>query len=151
MNVMRAEDNASELAFLGTIALFRDISDHERKLVAQMMQPIRFTAGQKILQEGDPTDDLVIVREGNVSVSVTRGGEEVEITKLGVGSYFGEMSIFDEYPRSANVTAVADVTAYRIENALFKDFVRAYPAVLFQMCTVFSHRLRNTNSVLARR
>jgi len=150
MNIVRVDDDAADVAFLGTIALFRDISDHERRLVRHMMQPISFKAGDVILLEGDPTDDLMIVREGTVSVYVTRNGEKVEITQLGAGSYFGEMSIFDEYPRSANVSAVSDVVAYRIEKDVFRDFVRAYPSVLFQMCTVFSHRLRNTNSVLAR-
>src|SRR4051812_7659402 len=128
MNIVRAEDNAADVAFLGTIALFRDISDHERRLVRQIMTPVRFAAGQVILQEGDPTDDLMIVREGTVSVYVNRGGDKVEITQLGAGSYFGEMSIFDEYPRSANVAAVTDVIAYRIEKDLFRDFVQAYPA-----------------------
>src|SRR5687768_12712506 len=101
MNIVRVDDNATDVTFLGTIALFRDISDHERRLVRQMMKTASFGASKVILQEGDPTDDLVIVREGTVSVYVNRGGEKIEITQLGPGSYFGEMSIFDEYPRSA--------------------------------------------------
>ena len=79
-----------------------------------------FAAGAIILKDGDPTNDLLIVREGTVAVYVTKDDKKIEITRLGPMSYFGEMSVFDEYPRSANVEAVTDVVACRIERDTFR-------------------------------
>lgn len=155
MNVLSsasAEFNpADDLAFFNAVMLFRDVPENDLKLIRQMMKHQSFAAGTTILREGEPTNDLLIVREGTVSVYVTRDDKKIEITRLGPTSYFGEMSVFDDYPRSANVDAVTDVRACRIDRDTFRSFVRSNPAVLFQMCTVFSHRLRNTNSVLTKR
>ena len=70
--------------------------------------------------------------------------------QLGPQAYFGEMSVFDDYPRSANVRAVGDVRALRIDRDFLREFLRNNPAALFQICTVFSHRLRNANSSLVK-
>lgn len=83
-------------------------------------------------------------------VYVTRAGEHISIMQLGPQAYFGEMSVFDDYPRSANVRAVGDVRALRIDRDFLREFLRNNPAALFQICTVFSHRLRNANSSLVK-
>ena len=136
--------------FLGSLPLFRDVPKIELTEVLSMVEAVRFHADEVILLEGEATNDLLIVREGTVEVYVSRDGKRISITKLGPGSYFGEMSVFDDYPRSANVRAVTDVIVHRIERDAFRDFLKTNPAAMFQMCTIFSHRLRNTNSALAK-
>jgi CRP/FNR family cyclic AMP-dependent transcriptional regulator len=140
----------TDLAFFGGITLFRDVPRADLERLVALVTLERFTAGDIILLEGEATNDLLIVREGTVEVYVSRQGGKISITKLGPMSYFGEMSVFDDYPRSAHVAAVTDVVTCRIDRDSFRDFLKANPAALFQMCTVFSHRLRNTNSALAK-
>ncbi len=140
-----------DLAFFQTVTLFRDVPDDELLAIRKIARYENFAAGAVILKEGDPTNDFLIVREGTVAVVVIRDGKKVEITRIGPTSYFGEMSVFDDYPRSANVEAITDVAVCRIEREAFRAFIRSHPAALFQMCTVFSHRLRNTNSALTKR
>lgn len=155
MNVVNSKDfgvsREDDLAFFNTVTLFRDVPESELLAIRKIARYESFAAGTVILHEGEPTNDLLIVREGTVAVFVNRDGKKIEITQIGPTSYFGEMSVFDDYPRSANVGAVTDVIACRIDRESFRTFVRANPAALFQMCTVFSHRLRNTNSVLTKR
>jgi CRP-like cAMP-binding protein len=155
MNVVGSKNfgvsREDDLAFFNTVTLFREVPESELLAIRKIARYESFTAGQLILKEGDPTNDLLIVREGTVTVFVNRDGKKIEITQIGPTSYFGEMSVFDDYPRSANVEATTDVVACRIEREAFRAFVRANPAALFQMCTVFSHRLRNTNSALTKR
>ncbi len=123
----------------------------ERHEILNLVTSESFAAGDIILMEGEATNDLLIVRQGTVEVYVSKDGVRIPITTLGPTSYFGEMSVFDDYPRSANVAAVTDVVAFRIDRQSFRTFLKANPAVLFQMCTIFSHRLRNTNTALAKR
>ncbi|MHB1204350.1 MAG: cyclic nucleotide-binding domain-containing protein [Rhodospirillaceae bacterium] len=143
-------NNETDLAFFSGIALFRDVPHQDLQRIAAMVTHENFAAGDIILMEGEATNDLLIVREGTVEVYVSRDGQKISITKLGPTSYFGEMSVFDDYPRSAHVAAVTDVVTCRIDRDSFRAFLKANPAALFQMCTVFSHRLRNTNSALAK-
>jgi CRP-like cAMP-binding protein len=153
MNVMRSNieiGREDDIAFLQSVALFRDVPERELLLIRQLIRYERFEAGTVILREGEPTNDFLIVREGDVGVFVLRDSQKFEITQLGPTSYFGEMSIFDDYPRSANVEALTDVIACRIDRNPFRMFLRTNPGALFQMCTVFSHRLRKTNSILAK-
>jgi CRP-like cAMP-binding protein len=139
-----------DLEFFASVPLFRAVPEKELGEILSMTQVESFAAGDVILLEGEATNDLLIVRSGKIEVYVKRDDKKIRITELGPSSYFGEMSVFDDYPRSANVSAVTDVVTYRIDRDLFRAFLKANPAALFQMCTVFSHRLRNTNSALAK-
>ncbi len=146
----KAIQERDTLAFFSAVTLFRDVPQGELQTILSMVKTVRFTAGENILKEGEATNDLLIVREGTVEVYVSRDGTKIPITQLGPMSYFGEMSVFDDYPRSANVGAVTEVVTHRIDRDAFRTFLKSNPSALFQMCTVFSHRLRNTNSALAK-
>lgn len=138
------------LAFLGTVALFRAVSVAELEKLLELATIEHFEKDSMILLEGEATNDLLVVGIGQVEVYVMRGGQKVPITTLGPTSYFGDMSVFDDYPRSAYVRAIDDVMVYRFDRDSFRAFLKAHPETLYQMCTVFSHRLRNTNSALAK-
>jgi CRP/FNR family cyclic AMP-dependent transcriptional regulator len=145
------KNEEADLTFFGGVTLFRALPLDDLRQIIALVTREPFAAGEIILLEGEATNDLLIVREGTVEVYISRQDQKIPITQLGATSYFGEMSVFDDYPRSANVVAVTDVVAYRLDRDHFREFLKANPAVLFQMCTVFSHRLRNTNSALAKR
>ena len=140
----------ADLEFLSSVTLFRDVPEQDLRHILEIVTVERFYAEDIILIEGEATNDLLIVRDGKVEVYVSRGDQKIHITELGPMSHFGEMSVFDDYPRSANVRAVTDVIALRIDRDSFRAFLKSNPAALFQMCTVFSHRLRNTNSALTK-
>ena len=141
---------ADALLFFSSVAIFRDVPEDDLRRLLAIAVTETFAAGEIILLEGEATNDLLIVGQGAVEVYVSREDHKIHITELGAGSYFGEMSIFDDYPRSANVRAVTDVVTYCIDRGSFRAFLKANPAVLFQICTVFSHRLRKTNSALTK-
>lgn len=136
--------------FLATVALFRDVPQNDLKKLVALATVETFDAEAMILLEGEATNDLLVIAAGTVEVYVARGGQKIPITTLGPTAYFGEMSVFDDYPRSAYVRAVTDVTVYRFDRDSFRAFLKDHPATLYQMCTVFSHRLRNTNSALSK-
>ena len=138
------------LAFLASVALFRAVGAAELEQLLTIATIEHFEKDAVILLEGEATKDLLIIGAGQVEVYVMRGGQKVPITLLGPTSYFGEMSVLDDYPRSAFVRAISDAMVYRFDRDSFRTFLKAHPETLYQMCTVFSHRLRNTNSALAK-
>lgn len=139
-----------DLAFLNSLPLFSGIPNVDLTAIHRMCRPAWHEAGKIILHQDDPGADLYIIREGEVAVRLTRNGGERELVRLGAGSVFGEMALFDGYPRSASIVAVGEVLTYCITRADFANFAEKRSSVLFQMCKVFSHRLRDTNSMLTR-
>jgi CRP-like cAMP-binding protein len=139
-----------DVAFLGSMILFQTVPRPALENLAQYLQRHTYKSRAIIIRKGERGADLLIIRAGTVSVLVNRDQHRVELTRLGEGSYFGEMALFDEYPRSATVVAVGEVDVLRIEKEVFCQWAFNYPMILFQMCKIFSHRLRRTNSLYAK-
>jgi CRP-like cAMP-binding protein len=137
-------------AFLNSLPLFAGIPSVDLEAIHRLCRSNRHTAGATILRQGENGSDLYIIRDGQVAVKIVKDGADRELVRLGQGSVFGEMALFDGYPRSATVVAVTDVTSFCITQADFNRFAQERSSVLFQMCKVFSHRLRDTNSMLTK-
>ena len=139
-----------DLAFLNSLPLFAGIPSADLGAIHRLCRPGWHAPGAMILKQDDPGADLYIIREGKVAVRIARNGSEQELVRLGAGSVFGEMALFDGYPRSASVVALTEVLSFCITRADFASFAEKRSSVLFQMCKVFSHRLRDTNSLLTK-
>ncbi len=62
-----------------------------------------------LFRQGDAGNELYIVRRGSVATSISLpDGESREIAVFKSGDFFGEMSIFENAPRSATCTARED-------------------------------------------
>src|SRR4029434_16810 len=66
----------------------------------------QYEAGEVIVQENDLGETAYLIEQGQVEVSKELDGQHVHLAYLGAGAIFGEMSMIDEKPRSATVTAV---------------------------------------------
>ena len=75
----------------------------------------RYAADEVIFRTGDRGRNAYIIEAGRVEVSIERKGENVVIAELGVGEIFGEMSMIDDAPRSASVTALEDTEVVVIQ------------------------------------
>src|ERR687892_2104218 len=95
--------------FLRTVPLFTKLDDAELQRLSEITREKTYPKGSVILFEDDPGDSLFIVRDGRVKVVlVGEDGREVILGVLGVGEYFGELSLIDDRPRSAHVIAMED-------------------------------------------
>ena len=133
-----------------SIYLFKDLSDEELALISDITAERDFFAGEVIFKEGDAGDAFYAVLEGKVRISkeIEGAGEEA-LTILDKGSYFGEMALIDEFPRSASVTAHTDCRVLMMDKADFFQLLSrnkdlAYK-LLWVFCQVLSQRLRDTN------
>ena len=71
-------------------------------LVSRTAKDTKFEDGQTVLKQGEPGGGFYLILEGGVEVKVN--GKSIR--KLGPGQFFGEMSIFDNSPRSADIVTV---------------------------------------------
>jgi CRP-like cAMP-binding protein len=90
-----------------------------------------------IVREGDAGDRFYIVAEGKIDVSQYGG----TISELGAGSYFGEIALLRDVPRTATVIARTDVVLYALDRDDFLATVTGHPASAEAAETVMSARL----------
>ena len=140
---------ARKVEVLRGIPLFASLSYREIVMLLELVQIRSYDINDRILCEGDPGDELFVSLSG--SVEVTKSGQR--LAQLGRGAFFGEMSLIDRAPRSADVIArdVCKMMVIRRED--FDELIAEAPALgvklLRAFCRVLNERLRNTSEVLA--
>jgi CRP/FNR family cyclic AMP-dependent transcriptional regulator len=133
--------------FLATVPLFEGLSSDQLGRFAEVTREKTFPRGNVIVFEQDPGDSLFVVRGGRVKVVLLgEDGREVILGILGVGEYFGELSLIDEQPRSANVIAMEEATLLVLRRDDFRKRVEEAPAVAWTLLAGLSRRLRQADS-----
>jgi CRP-like cAMP-binding protein len=99
------------LNVLRQAALFEGLSQEELQAIAALCQSRAFRSGEIITTQGEHGDELFVVSQGFVEVTLTNpggGGEPRIVVQLGPGQIVGEMSLVDRGPRSATVRTLTD-------------------------------------------
>jgi CRP/FNR family transcriptional regulator, cyclic AMP receptor protein len=142
-----------DLALLKQAAIFADLDEGELARVAEICKEQKFQGAATIFKEGEPSNRLYIIADGDVRISrIVPGSGEEALAVLKPGTCFGEMGIFDHSERSTDAIANSDctlVTITRSDFELLLDFNRdvAYK-VLWNVVRLLSARLRVTNDNL---
>jgi cation transporter-like permease len=134
---------------LSKVSFFQNLPADDLSALGRRMDEDHFAAGQIILREGDKGARLYIIEEGTVEISYGEGKRHVELARLGVGKYFGELSLFDDAPRSATVRAIEPATVLTLDRDDFVDFIKKDPAAGMIIMAELGSRLRHTNELVA--
>lgn len=125
------------------IPIFAALSAEDLAELADLLELREYAPRQPIVFLGDSGSDLFIVRAGKVVVSYPDdAGQEVSIVEMGPGSIFGEISLLDGGPRTANVRAVTAVEVLTLHREAFVEFLLHRPAVAVHLVTVLGARQR---------
>ena len=102
-----------------------------------------YKKGDIILFEHDEGNTLFFIVQGEVKISrESDDGREVILSLLHDSDVFGEMSLLDGMPRSANVTAMEDTELYMIKREDFLELINNHPNVSIDLLEEITHRLR---------
>lgn len=117
--------------------------------------------GVPIIREGDHGDRLFILAEGTVEIfermtlKISRKNfedRERTLVRLAAdqGVFFGEMGLFEDVPRTANVVAVTECKLLTIDRAGFEAFAAVEPkaayTILKAIARVLCDRLQRMSS-----
>ena len=80
-----------------------------------------FSAGERIVSEGEMGDTAYVVVRGDCVAYTTKDGVRSAERRLGIGSVFGEESVFQPGPRGATVEAVTDVSVRLVTRKMLDD------------------------------
>jgi CRP/FNR family transcriptional regulator, cyclic AMP receptor protein len=137
--------------FLRKVTLFTDLSEVELRALESEVKERAFRKNEVIFHEDDPGRALFILKKGRVKVGrENKRGREVILRILEPGDFFGEMSLLDEEPRSATVTALDGCQVLILFREAFVAFVSKHPRAVLRMLTVLSQRLRKANEKISR-
>ena len=138
------------VAVLQTVPLFRQVSEADLLALTQLIRERQFPRGSLILSQGDVGEALFLIKSGQVKVTVVaEDGREVILSVLGSGSFFGEMALVDDEPRSAHVIAMEETTLLQLRREDFRTRLKSAPELAISLLRELSRRLRRADDTIA--
>lgn len=131
-----------KVLYLKNCELFRDIPSEDLAQIAGLARRYRFTASERLIEEGKPGEALYVILDGEINVVA---GEEHHLAHVGHNAVLGEMSLLSELPCSATCVALHAGHALRIGRADFLQFLLDYPEIAMALIQVLIQRLRDAN------
>ncbi len=133
--------------------IFSLLTETEAEKFFTILKRKSFARGETIFTEGDRGREMFIVESGLVvSRTVLPNGMSLDIARFGPGDFFGDMSIFENAPRSATCHALEASVLFRLNDLIFQDFTEAYPEIatkiMFRMLNIITERLREKSNFL---
>ncbi|MFC1822102.1 cyclic nucleotide-binding domain-containing protein [Thermodesulfobacteriota bacterium] len=129
--------------FLSRVSLFSLLNKADLERIAEMAREHFIKKGDVVIREGDRDRRLFIMISGEVDVIKDLGGQKGKRVRiLGPDSYFGEMALIDDLPRSASVVTREDTHLLSIDHELLRREIERNPAIAFELLKMLSWRIR---------
>lgn len=126
------------VSMISAVPFFAGLDEKKRRSMAEQGKVLVYKEGDKIVEEGTMGVGFYLILDGSAEV---RKGERV-LAALTKGQFFGEMSLIDEQPRSADVVAVAPTKCWALTSWAFASIARTSPEVALSMLKEVVKRLR---------
>lgn len=139
---------------LAQIPLFDTLAAEDLEALASRMTERHYKASEKVFDKDDQGSSMYIVLSGAVQIFLPGAGPDeppVVLKDARTGEYFGELSLFDDKPRSASVQATVETTLLELTRADFGDHLSRSKNAAMTILAEMAERLRETNSLLSQR
>ena len=105
---------------------------------------VRFSAGSRILAEGEPADRFFVLRSGRAALEVSVPGRmPLVIETLGPGELLGVSWLFAPYRWTFDASALDDVSAVGLDAACLRGKCDADPRLGYALMSRFAVLLRD--------
>ena len=121
-------DQLTRLALLRDNVLFGHLSEDQLEQVAPLTRCLRFAQGEAVVVVGDEGETMFQVVSGALEVQKLIEGRTKVVAKLGEGAIFGEMSVFNNEPRSATVRAHQECVLLEVERDDLRPLLEGNPS-----------------------
>ncbi|XP_023162793.1 cAMP-dependent protein kinase type II regulatory subunit isoform X1 [Drosophila hydei] len=129
---------------LNSVPMLKALQNYERMNLADALVTKTYENGERIIKQGDAADGMYFIEEGTVSVRMDQDNDEIEISQLGKGQYFGELALVTHRPRAASVYATGGVV-----KLAFLD-VRAFERLLGPCMDIMKRNIDDYESQLVK-
>jgi CRP/FNR family cyclic AMP-dependent transcriptional regulator len=141
----RSREKGVAMDLLGKSWLWIDLSRKDLESIVKASDECKYKPGDTIMRKGE-RDCLgfYLVLEGLVEIS----SNGTTLSRLGEGQFFGEMSLLDDQPRSANVVAIEPSRCLVLSCSSFKELISCNPRIALKICQELARRLRVADEML---
>jgi len=137
------------VSLLRQVTIFRELPAEVLADLAGRVRPRPAEAGSVIVSAEEPGDALFLIAKGKVKVVLYgETGREIILSILRGGDFFGEMSLLDRQPRSANVVAIEHADLLALDRDAFQTHLAAHPSTALAILAEMSRRLRHADEVI---
>ena len=112
---------------LRRMKLFADMDEDQLELFVGYMEAVHVPQFSHVVRKGDHGDAMFLVLEGQLRALSIVDGKEATLSTMDVGESFGEISLLDQGPRSADVIANLESTLLKISASALEKLLREAP------------------------
>lgn len=129
--------------------LFRQLDAEDQEHIRAALQPKRLSAGESVFLQGEAGSELFFIEHGRVRISrISDEGRELLITYLSSGDLLGELSVLTGAPRSADATAIDELTLHSMSADRFMQCIQR-PRIAHALMTCIAWRLHDSSERLS--
>ena len=125
---------------LGRCSFFKDLSRGELRELAKVSEDMEVEEGKALTREGAAGSEFFVIVDGEAAV--TKDGADVRT--LGPGDFFGEISLLEDRPRTATVTAKTPLRFFVLTRQNFRALLKKQPELDEKVTGALQERLRTT-------
>ncbi|HWO72455.1 MAG TPA: cyclic nucleotide-binding domain-containing protein [Dehalococcoidia bacterium] len=134
---------------LANVELFADLSPEDLSRLAKLTIVRDYKKGDIIVRENEAGVAFYIIAKGSVEVVKGLGtGNEQVLARLGEGSFFGEMALFENQVRSSSVRAAEDCQCLVMAKWDFNAELLSNGRIALAMLAVLARRIRQLNEAV---
>jgi len=132
---------------LKNVPIFSELGRRDLDRLAKLMVPRNVKAGEVIIKEGDQAAGFFVINSGKVEVvQDVDGSNPQQLATLSAGDFFGEMALFEGFPRNATVRAMEDTECMAMTRWDFTAEMKTHPEIAVGMVPVLVRRLREVET-----
>ena len=137
-----------EVELLKLVPIFSKIEQAKLKLLAFTSERVNFAIGQEVCHQGDPGDTMYVILGGTADVLIDTAGGQIAVAEMKKNSFFGEIAILCDVPRTATIKAKEPLSTLKITKDMFYRLVAEFPQMAVEIMRELAHRLEDTNEKL---
>lgn len=139
---------------LAITPVFEGVPPEARMALADRFKLQTCKKGDEIVREGEQGDSFFLIRSGEVHIftsDMKDKSHKIDLGRLEVGSFFGEVALLTDKPRTATVVAANDVELMMLTRQAFTEIVDKYPSVRKVVEAYQRQRVQDTIKALTQR
>ena len=122
--------------------LFKELNPVEYLKVSKVAEWKTYKSGEKIIRQGTPVKDLILIYNGTVDVAVDNKG----VAQLKDGQFVGEMSFLTEKPATATCIVKHKTECLVWKQNEFKELLKRNPSLYYSIQSLLSNQLISYSS-----
>lgn len=132
----------SSADILAKVPLFAALDRKDLMTLAASARERQYQPGEELMRQGDTGVGLFVLNNGRVRVTQNRSGETFDLGTLDHGQVFGELSLLDDQPRSATISALEPCSVIIVPIWDFRAALRENPSMALSLMMALSQRIR---------